>query len=174
MEAVYYSWVPSSIGSIWVASHRAGVCLVRFGLTEEDFLEVVRTVCEGPHIPDQEFNRGVTEEIKAYFDGRLTRFSCPLDPQGTPFEMKVWGALQRIPFGETRSYQEIAEEVGTPRGCRAVGGANGRNPIPLLIPCHRVIRKNGELGGFASGTETKAWLLRFENEISSRHKGRAA
>jgi len=83
--------------------------------------------------------------------------------------MKVWEALQRIPLGETRSYQEIAHQVGNPRGCRAVGGANRRNPIPLLIPCHRVINKDGGLGGFSSGTQIKEWLLRFEQGAIRNH-----
>ena len=80
--------------------------------------------------------------------------------------MKVWEAVQRIPLGETRSYQEIAQEVGNPRACRAVGGANKRNSIPLLIPCHRVISNDGGLGGFSSGIEIKEWLLRFEHEVT--------
>jgi methylated-DNA-[protein]-cysteine S-methyltransferase len=83
--------------------------------------------------------------------------------------MKVWEAVQKIPLGETCSYQEVAQEVGNPRGCRAIGGANRRNPIPLLIPCHRVIKKDGGLGGFSSGTEIKEWLLRFEQKVIRGH-----
>ncbi|MBW2037983.1 MAG: methylated-DNA--[protein]-cysteine S-methyltransferase [Deltaproteobacteria bacterium] len=162
---------PSPIGRIWVASDRVGVCLVKFGLRQEEFLEEASRLCLGHPLPDQRFNAGVFEEIVAYFEGRLTRFSSPLHPQGTPFDMKVWEAVKRIPFGETRSYQEIARQVGNPRGCRAVGGANRRNPVPLIIPCHRVIQKDGGLGGFSSGIEIKKWLLRFEREISLGHKG---
>jgi methylated-DNA-[protein]-cysteine S-methyltransferase len=165
VETVYYSSVSSPIGKIWVASDRVGVCLLRFGLREEDLLKELRGLWGGHPCADQEFNRGVSKEIRAYFKGEVARFSSPVHPLGRPFDMKVWEAVQKIPLGETRSYQEIAQEVGNPRGCRAVGGANRRNPIPLLIPCHRVIRKDGELGGFSSGAEIKAWLLRFEQKV---------
>jgi O-6-methylguanine DNA methyltransferase len=164
-EEIYYAFVSSPIGEIWVASDKAGVCLVRFGLREEEFLKEVRGLWGGYPRADQEFTRGVVEEIRAYFNGQLIRFSSPLHPQGRPFDMKVWEALRRIPLGETRSYQEIAQAVGKPTGCRAIGGANRRNPIPLLIPCHRVIRKDGGLGGFSSGTAIKKWLLRFEEKV---------
>lgn len=170
MGEIYYSSIPSPIGRIWVASDGAGVCLLRFGVSEEEFLEAIRGSCTGHPLPGQQSNREAVEEIAAYFDGRLIRFSAPLHPQGTPFDMKVWEAVQRIPLGETRSYQQIAHEVGNPQGCRAVGGANRRNPIPLLIPCHRVIMKDGGIGGYAGRVGVKEWLLRFEREISLRNK----
>jgi methylated-DNA-[protein]-cysteine S-methyltransferase len=166
MEEIYYDSVSSPIGKIWIASDRAGVRLVRFRLRKDDFLKELRGLRRWHPRPDQEFNRGVSEEIRAYFEGEVTRFSSPLQPVGSPFDMKVWEALQHIPLGETRSYEEIAQEVGNPKGCRAIGGANRRNPIPLLIPCHRVIRKDGRLGGYSSGTEIKAWLLRFEQKLT--------
>ena len=149
-----------------MASDRIGVCLLSLGVREEEFLGEIQGRWEWRPRADAAFNRGVLEEIKAYFEGKVTRFSSPLHPQGSPFDMKVWEALQRIPLGETRSYQEIAHEVGNPRGCRAVGGANRRNPLPLLIPCHRVIRKDGGLGGFSSGKEIKEWLLQFEQKVT--------
>jgi methylated-DNA-[protein]-cysteine S-methyltransferase len=170
LEEVYYASVSSPIGEIWVASDRIGVCLVRFGLREEEFLQEVKGLWGRHPRADRQFTRGVVEEIRAYFDGQVARFSSPLHPQGRPFDMKVWEALQRIPLGETRSYQDIAQAVGKPTGCRAIGGANRRNPIPLLIPCHRVIRKDGGLGGFSSGTAIKEWLLRFEHEVTCGHR----
>ena len=170
METIYYSSVPSPIGKIWVASDRVGVCLVRFRRDKEEFLKKIRGLWGIHPRADGGFNRGVAEEIRAYFEGKISRFSTPVHPQGGSFDMKVWEAVKKIPLGETRSYQEIAQEVGNPRGCRAVGGANRRNPIPLLIPCHRVIRKDGGLGGFSSGTEIKEWLLQFEQEVAGIHK----
>lgn len=170
VEAIYYDSVSSPIGKIWMASDRAGVRLLRFRLREEDFLKEMRESWGWHPRADEGFNRGVSEEIKAYFRGEVIRFSSPLHPVGSPFDMKVWETLQKIPLGETRSYQEIAQQVGNPRGCRAIGGANRRNPIPLLIPCHRVIRKNGGLGGFSSGTVIKEWLLRFEQKVISGHR----
>lgn len=153
-----------------MASDRVGVCLVRFRQEKEEFLEEIRGLWGCHPRANGEFTRGVSEEIEAYCKGKITRFSTPVHPQGGSFDMKVWEAVQRIPLGETRSYQEIAQEVGNPRACRAVGGANGRNPIPLLIPCHRVISKDGGLGGFSSGTEIKEWLLRFEQEVARGHR----
>jgi methylated-DNA-[protein]-cysteine S-methyltransferase len=166
MEAVYYASCISPIGTIWVASDKAGVCLVSFGGKEEEFREELTKAGLGQARPDREFNREVLKEIEAYFAGALTSFSSPLHPRGRSFDMQVWQALQRIPLGETRSYEDIAQAIGNPRACRAVGGANGRNPLPLLIPCHRVIRKDGGLGGFSSGTEIKQWLLHFEQEVA--------
>jgi methylated-DNA-[protein]-cysteine S-methyltransferase len=169
VEEVYYSSVLSPLGTICFASDRIGVCLLKFGLREKEFLEVLLGAGLTPRA-DSDFNRGVSEEINAYFEGTVTRFSSPVHPRGSPFDMKVWAALQRIPLGETRSYQKIAQEVGNPRASRAVGGANRRNPIPLLIPCHRVIKKDGRLGGFSSGVEIKEWLLQFEQQVTRNQR----
>lgn len=102
------------------------------------------------------------EQLGAYFAGELTEFSLELAPQGTPFQLKVWSALQQIPYGETRSYGEIAQAVGSPKASRAVGAANGQNPLPVIIPCHRVIGKSGDLTGFGGGLPTKIKLLDLE------------
>lgn len=101
-------------------------------------------------------------QLLEYFDGKRSRFDLPLDFTGTPFQKKVWAALCRIPFGETRSYADIAKEVGSPKAVRAVGSANGKNPISIIAPCHRVIGKNGKLTGFAGGLEVKGFLLELE------------
>jgi len=166
MEEVYYASCSSPIGTIWVAADQAGVCLLSFGMKEKEFLRELSEAGFEHKQVDQAFNRGVLQEIKAFFKGTVTRFSSPLHPQGGPFDMRVWQALQRIPLGETRSYEDIAQAIGNPRACRAVGRANSRNPIPLLIPCHRVIRKDGALGGFSSGIKIKQWLLQFEQRIT--------
>jgi methylated-DNA-[protein]-cysteine S-methyltransferase len=176
VEEIYYDSVSSPIGKIWVASDRIGVRLLRFRLKEEEFLKELRGLVGCNPRADHDLNRGVLKEIRAYFEGTVIRFSSPLHPVGSPFDMKVWEALQTIPLGETRSYEEIAHAVDNPKGCRAIGGANRRNPIPLLIPCHRVIRKDGGLGGFSSGTEIKDWVLRFEQKVIGglrRGKGQA-
>jgi methylated-DNA-[protein]-cysteine S-methyltransferase len=104
----------------------------------------------------------VRNEIIEFFHEERRAFTVPLAPAGTPFQQRVWAALLRIPFGETRSYRDIAAEVGNPAACRAVGGANGRNPICLIIPCHRVIGANGSLAGFGFGPEIKRRLLEHE------------
>ncbi len=101
-------------------------------------------------------------ELAAYFAGTLERFEVPLDLRGTDFQRDVWQALLRIPYGETRSYGEVAASVGRPRAYRAVGLASGSNPVPLVVPCHRVIAAGGKLGGFGGGLDTKRKLLALE------------
>ena len=101
-------------------------------------------------------------QLSAYFAGTLARFDVPLDFRGTDFQRSVWQALLTIPFGETRSYAAIARHIGRPAAVRAVGAANGRNPISIIAPCHRVIGSNGALTGFAGGLDAKDYLLRLE------------
>ncbi len=103
-------------------------------------------------------------ELSAYFGGRLKDFGIPVKPVGTPFQMKVWNALCEIPYGETRSYKEIAEAIGSPKAFRAVGMANNSNPIWVIIPCHRVIGADGSLVGYGGGLEVKEWLLNLERK----------
>lgn len=102
------------------------------------------------------------QQLREYFAGKRRSFSLPLDMQGTPFQKDVWQALLDIPFGETRSYGELARLLGRPSASRAVGAANGRNPLSIVVPCHRVIGTSGKLTGFAGGIETKAHLLDLE------------
>ena len=104
----------------------------------------------------------VADELLEYFAGTRTEFTVPLSPAGTDFQRAVWRALQRIPYGETRAYGEIAEAVGRPGAARAVGTANHRNPIPIIIPCHRVVGSNGQLCGFGGGLGVKRQLLELE------------
>ena len=101
-------------------------------------------------------------QLKEYFEGRRSVFSLLLDPIGTEFQKSVWRALSTIPFGETRSYGDIARQIGNEKAVRAVGAANGRNPISIIVPCHRVIGSTGDLTGFAGGLEVKACLLSLE------------
>ncbi len=102
------------------------------------------------------------DELRRYFAGERVQFSCPLDLHGTPFQLMVWRELQQIPYGETRSYGEIAQAIGRPTASRAVGAANGANPVAIIVPCHRVIGSKGSLTGYGGGLPTKAWLLSLE------------
>ena len=104
-------------------------------------------------------------QLREYFAGKRQYFELALDPCGTAFQQEVWTSLQTIPFGEVRSYRDIAHEVGRPKAVRAVGAANGRNPIPIIVPCHRVIGSDGSLTGFAGGLETKKLLLQLEGAL---------
>ncbi len=123
---------------------------------------------EVPSMPEktlQKWHDQVAEALEKYFAGKPVSFEdLPLDLEGSPFHLQVWRELQKIPSGETVSYQELARRLGKPKAARAVGQACGANPIPLIIPCHRVIAANGTLGGFGSGLEHKRWLLLHEKE----------
>ena len=104
----------------------------------------------------------VKQQLAAYFAGELTDFNLVLAPKGTDFQLAVWAALEKIPYGETCSYGDIANRIGKPDASRAVGAANGQNPLPIVIPCHRVIGSNGSLTGFGGGLDCKQFLLRLE------------
>ena len=123
---------------------------------------------KGAVAPDADWiesKRAFTEaarQLREYFAGKRTTFDLELEPSGTPFQLAVLSELQKIPYGETRSYGQIAEKLGRPKAVRAVGAANGRNPLPMVIPCHRVIGSNGSLTGFGGGIDTKRWLLSHE------------
>jgi O-6-methylguanine DNA methyltransferase len=106
--------------------------------------------------------RQAVDQLERYFAGERIQFTCPLDLHGTPFQLQMWNALTRIPYGETRSYAEIACEIERPNAVRAVGAANGANPVAIIVPCHRVIGSNGSLTGYGGGLPTKAWLLDLE------------
>jgi methylated-DNA-[protein]-cysteine S-methyltransferase len=108
--------------------------------------------------------RETARQLNAYFARELRDFDLPLVMKGTPFQIRVWRALQEIPYGETRSYAQQARLVGAPEAVRAVGAANGRNPIPIVVPCHRVIGSNGKLTGFGGGLPLKRWLLDLESQ----------
>ncbi len=119
------------------------------------------------------FGRGGTKEVldktekqlKEYFAGSRTTFDLPLEPSGTDFQLSVWELLRKIPYGVTTSYGELARRLGEPKASRAVGAANGANPIPIIVPCHRVVGSKGELTGFGGGIERKRWLLEHEGAL---------
>ena len=134
--------------------------------SEGDALTAARFV-EAPkqaHAPDATLVRAI-HQLTGYFSGELTTFDLPLRMAGTPFQLSVWEALLGVPFGERRSYQQIARAIGRPDAVRAVGAAIGANPIVIIIPCHRVITSSGKLGGYAGGSWRKAWLLRHEETL---------
>lgn len=162
MSAVAYKTIQTPVGALrLVANHQGVMALlweddnprrVRLGAPIEDKHHAI--LLEGEH------------QLQEYFGGKRQTFTLPLAPVGTVFQKKVWAALQTIPFGETRSYGQIAEHIGHPTAVRAVGGANGRNPISIIVPCHRVIGANGKLTGFAGGLKTKAYLLNLEKQLN--------
>lgn len=106
------------------------------------------------------------KQLELYFKGRLKEFSIPLDLDGSPFQKSVWNTLRKIPYGQTRSYKDIAKKVGRPKAYRAVGTANGKNPLSIIIPCHRVIAADGSLGGYSGGLKMKTKLLKLEKSAA--------
>jgi methylated-DNA-[protein]-cysteine S-methyltransferase len=122
--------------------------------------------------PEDPVLAATARQLAEYFAGRRSTFDLPLRPRGTPFQRAVWDALRAIPWGETRSYAEIARAVGRPTAVRAVGAANGRNPLAIVVPCHRVIGAGGALTGYAGGLEAKRWLLGHEAPITCGGEGR--
>ena len=156
-----YAYLETPIGTLLIAGDSAEILRIAFPLrgkaanTEADWVESQR----GPV--------GETvRQLREYFAGKRTSFDLPLAPRGTEFQRSVWRQLQEIPYGETISYGELARRVGNPKASRAVGSANGANPLPIVIPCHRVIAGNGTLGGFGGGLPTKQVLLALEQATS--------
>jgi O-6-methylguanine DNA methyltransferase len=163
MDKVYYASFNSPfLKKVFVASTEKGVCMVDFLTSEKAFLKELRRDFPGEIIRNDQKNKAVLSQLKRYLEGKLKRFDCSLDFRGTPFEKKVWSKLAKISYAQTRSYKEIGKAIGHPKAFRAVGNANGKNPLPLIIPCHRVIESNGGLGGFGHGIQVKRQLLDFE------------
>ena len=123
---------------------------------------------EQPVTEENGLNREVIRQLKEYFAGKRREFSLPLSPAGTEFQKKVWSVLQEIPYGETRTYKEIAGRCGNEKACRAVGMANHVNPIGIVIPCHRVVGSSGKMVGYAGGLDKKQYLLELEGGNSLR------
>jgi methylated-DNA-[protein]-cysteine S-methyltransferase len=158
MSTIFYTALESPVGHLLLAGDADALRLVSFESSKHaappqagwkqdtgPFAEVIR-------------------QLKAYFRGELKQFDLPLALEGTDFQLRVWNALRAIPYGETISYAQLAERIGNPKAVRAVGLANGSNPVPIIVPCHRVIGSDGSLTGFGGGLSTKKMLLELENK----------
>jgi methylated-DNA-[protein]-cysteine S-methyltransferase len=148
----------SPVGTLTLVASDAGLAAILWENDDPDRVRLGTMIEEDSHPLLVE----TEAQLSDYFAGRRAAFTLPLAFEGTGFQRAVWAALLTIPFGETRSYGEIARQIGRPGASRAVGAANGRNPISIVAPCHRVIGANGKLTGFAGGLEAKAWLLDME------------
>ena len=155
---MYYDIIESPICPILLAGNEEGLKHLIF-LKGGKRIEIP----EG-WVKDKEFFREAARQLEAYFSGKLESFDLKLAPKGTIFQKSVWKALCEIPYGETRTYKDIAVSIGKPKAYRAVGLANNRNPIAIIVPCHRVIGANGKLTGYASGLDVKAFLLKLEEK----------
>ena len=157
-----YENFDSPIGKILIIADNSGLKELRFIKKDSN-----------THLPEQtqdnftkaeKICKQAKEELKKYFEGCLKQFTVPISPEGTDFQKSVWKELCKIPYGKTLSYKQIAVNLNNPKSCRAVGNANGKNPIPIIIPCHRVICTGGKLGGFSAGLDRKRFLLSLEQK----------
>ena len=165
VESLTYDILRTPVGLIGIAATPKGLCNVQSRIKNRaDYCGYLGKLYSVRPDHNAKKMRGIANQIEKYFNNKIERFSYPLDiVQGTSFQKKVWRKLQTIPYGETRSYLWLAKAVGNPKACRAVGNANGGNPIPIVIPCHRVILSDGGLGGYTRGTAIKKFLLKLEN-----------
>lgn len=159
---LYRSRLPSPVGTLTLVASDVGLVAV---LWPDEAPDRVR-LAEASECDDHPVLIAAAAQLDEYFAGTRTAFDLPLAPRGTPFQRDVWLALAAIPFAETRSYAEIARAIGRPTATRAVGAANGRNPLSIVAPCHRVMGANGALTGFAGGLETKLFLLDHERRVA--------
>ena len=151
---VFFHTMNSPLGKLYLVADDASLTMLSF--SAPNFKKIDQCQAESPVL------RFAKRELVAYFKGELHRFETPVHPAGTAFQKQVWNALLKIPYGEIQSYGELAKEIGKPGAARAVGGANNKNPIAIMIPCHRVIGQNGSLMGYAGGLKKKEFLLELE------------
>ena len=158
-----YRYIPSPIGRLLLAGDSKGLSYIGFP-------EGRGQLAIAPHwqLSKHCFSEA-EQQLQQYFAGERRQFDLTLAPTGTDFQLEVLAALEEIPCGQTRSYADIAQRIGRPRAVRAVGAANGRNPLPIVIPCHRVIGKDGSLTGFGGGLPTKIFLLTLEGSLPQQH-----
>jgi methylated-DNA-[protein]-cysteine S-methyltransferase len=164
---LYSRLVLSPIGPLTLIASDVGLQAIRW--PDESIPDSVEPVADGPHpILDT-----AAAQLEEYFAGERTTFDLPLDLRGTDFQVTAWQALADVPFGQTSTYGVQAERIGRPKAVRAIGAANGRNPVPIVLPCHRIVGKDGSLTGFAGGLEVKRFLLDHEATVGGAAPGHA-
>ena len=166
---IYTTIIQSPLGPLVAGVIANEICLLEFD--DPHLLDTQRLMLERlfncPVLPgEQPLHHVLRTQLDQYFSGERQELSLPLVNPGSDFQQRVWGSLLQIPYGSTRSYEEIACQIGAPRAVRAVGTANGRNRLAILIPCHRVVNKDGKLGGYGGGLWRKQWLLELEQRFA--------
>ncbi|MCM2676735.1 methylated-DNA--[protein]-cysteine S-methyltransferase [Alkalicoccobacillus plakortidis] len=165
-SACFVDEMNSPIGPLTIVASEQGVCHLHFGTIESIHstlrAKLLKLGMSGEWQQCSETLSVAKEQLGEYFSGKRQTFDVPVDLTGTLFQKRVWEALKEIDFGQTRSYKQIAEEIGAPKAVRAIGGANNRNPVPIIIPCHRVIGSNGSMVGYGGGLDKKEMLLVHE------------
>ncbi|MBI5464158.1 MAG: methylated-DNA--[protein]-cysteine S-methyltransferase [Ignavibacteriales bacterium] len=167
MKKIYWTSFHSKIGTIFVASTEKGVCKITIPKqTKKEFLVWLNDIANGAELVEStKRNKRVIDELNRYLDQKLVRFHTKLDPIGTDFQKSVWRQLRRVQYGTTVTYKELARRSGVAGASQAVGRANSSNPLPIVIPCHRVIGSDNSLVGYAAGIKTKEFLLRLEGAV---------
>ncbi|MBN1874809.1 MAG: methylated-DNA--[protein]-cysteine S-methyltransferase [Anaerolineae bacterium] len=155
MDAVFWGYYESPVGLLEIGGTETAIVAVNF--VEQRRADVAANVTVETAVA----------QLAEYFSGTRTMFDVPLAPEGTDFQKMVWQELRNIPYGQTASYGDIANSIGKPKASRAVGAANGKNPIPIIVPCHRIIGSNGKLTGYGGGLWRKEWLLKHEGILES-------
>lgn len=169
IKKVRYTEIDTEIGILTVAKTDNGVCWISFGSNEDTLYQLKIWAKKWLNTDqiikvDNELSE-IKNQLVDYFNGTIKNFDLELDIYGTPFQKLVWESLLNIPYGEVRSYKDIAIQINSPKSVRAVGGANQNNPLPIIVPCHRVIGSNGNLVGYAGGIDIKRNLLKLEGYI---------
>ena len=168
-RSVYYQEFNSPIGLLTIASTEKGICWIEFGGIEDNIFRLQRFtnkwLKEYKLVESKAPLQEAIAQLNDYLTKRRQSFELPLDLYGTPFQKLVWNTLMQIPFGEVRSYKDVAIQMNAPKSVRAIGSANHYNPVPIIVPCHRVIGSNGNLVGYRGGTEIKKYLLSLEGKV---------
>lgn len=156
-----YLWMDSPVGQLKLVTNGQALCAILWETDKPNrvLLQSMQQVEQHPILDLAQ------QQLTEYFKGQRQQFDIPLTAEGTVFQQRVWAALKTIPYGETRSYLDIAKQIDNPKAVRAVGAANGKNPISIIVPCHRVIGKNGSLTGFGGGLSNKEILLKLEQQV---------
>ena len=163
MEKIFYSFMETQFGTLLLASTEKG--MKRIMLSGSNQLNQLRQEFGKNQLRENKnFNENAAEQLRQYFQGKRKQFSLPLDLEGTDFQKQVLRAVQEVLYGTTQSYKEIAQKIGNPRAVRAVGNANRTNPLPIIIPCHRIIGSDGSMTGYGGGIDLKRKLLEFEKQ----------
>ena len=166
LTLIHYSYMDSPLGRLYLAQHAGGLCCVSLGegAMEKLFAYINKVFPTAELKPSKPILKDTIQQLSEYFEGERTDFDVKLFLSGTEFQKQVWKGLMEIPYGKTISYGALATTLNSPGGMRAVGAANGQNPIPIIIPCHRVIAADGSLGGYTGGLEIKMKLLDLEQQ----------
>ncbi|MEE9218937.1 MAG: methylated-DNA--[protein]-cysteine S-methyltransferase [Acidobacteriota bacterium] len=165
-RVIHYARTPSPFGPVLIAATDRGLCRLEISMSERVFVSSTKERYHSWVVRDEEFMAPYVRQLEEYFSGRRRSFSVQLDfLEGTDFQRKVWRALYRIPYGQVRSYKEVAQTIGSRHAFRAVGAGCGANPLAIIVPCHRVIGHDGRLVGFGYGLEMKQQLLQHEGAL---------